>query len=123
MKKNYSRCINTIDISININTRMNFTIPKFFSNMSMDKMLSSAIVVTFFWEHYGRQKQINFRPSFGLKKITEKSQYCFEKMGKGFAWTSSYLTFFNTKNLEQTSQDILEPVYDLLLSPTYTFKG
>ncbi|XWV24999.1 putative ORFan [Tupanvirus deep ocean] len=87
------------------------------------KVLGSVTLATLVWEHVGRKRESDLRPSVGLSLASEKSVLFFNRVGSGLAWLSSYLTQVDLKDVGVTVRDVGKPTFDLVTSPLHTLSG
>ena len=90
---------------------------------TVSKVLGSAALGAFIWEHFGRVNGVNFRPSIGMTYAGEKSVKLFTELGSLFAKFSSYLHWMKFDEFFTTVKDLLTPGFNLITSPIYFFHG
>ena len=89
----------------------------------------TALIGTFLWEHIGRQRNWNLRPSIGLNIISTQSQSRCKQFGKLIAQSSLFLTksswifqfriFRIFKEFFITLEALITPILNLCNSPYY----
>ncbi|XWV26246.1 hypothetical protein QJ857_gp0829 [Tupanvirus soda lake] len=87
------------------------------------KVVGNVALATLVWEHIGRKRETDFRPSVGLTLASDKSKNFFNWVGRGLALTSSYLTQLDLKDIAITVRDVGKPSVDLVVSPFHTLYG
>jgi hypothetical protein len=90
---------------------------------SVSKVLGSVVIGTFFWEHFGRVQNVNFRPSVGMTYAGEKAVEAFTSLGALFAKLSSYLHWIKFDEFFITVKDLLTSGFKLITSPVHLFHG
>lgn len=108
---------------------------------TVGKYMGMATLFILSWEHIGRKyeettrkkleeqgKELKtsifyIRPSIIMKMTHKKSKDFFEWIGKKFAWISSYLSFFDLKDISITIRDVFKPTIKFMLSPFHMISG
>ena len=97
-----------------------FVCDLFFTNW---KMIGLTFLIMYIIEYICFKTGVEIKPSAVFKFIYHYLKEFFQNMGKFCAWISSFLTFIEFEELVQVAKDLFEPIFDILLSWIYFFKG
>jgi hypothetical protein len=86
-------------------------------------LLLGLCVVVFFTEHFGRQFNLTYRPSYALTKVSGWLETFFRGCGWLIAKLSCYLTWLNFEEVFQTCGDLMKPLANLVGSPAAAIDG
>lgn len=77
----------------------------------------------FFWEHFARIGDVNFRPTICINYVTDILERFFTSVGQLFSAISSYLYWINFHEFWISIVGLFESLYDFVASPCYIIKG
>lgn len=87
------------------------------------KLFGSVALAVLVWEHIGRKRESNIRPSIGLQFVYEKSKKFFFWVGSTIAYASSFLTKIDIKDCLVTCRAVAIPTIKLMTSSFHMIYG
>lgn len=86
--------------------------------------VSLTFIVTFFWEHVFRQKELTFRPTIGINYVTDTLKPVFYKCGANLAHIlAKLINWFDFPEIKKTLYDIGTSLFKFFTMGLDFFKG
>ena len=81
------------------------------------------MITIFGLEHLAKMAHWRIKPSYLLNQLVPRARTLFETIGRMFAHLSRFYHFLGVDQLLETLCDLVMPILQLMLSPSYFVKG